>query len=133
MKIENKKIAEYLYKSIYVHDFYKKAMNIGFWEDSPENESGKLSSFIELAKIESLEEIDELLQSHERVFLEFLSFILQRNKLRWRATRGLLCGLIILVKFHNSFSVEQMIEMGWDETHAKNVMQAANIFGPKIS
>jgi hypothetical protein len=133
MELSKEKIVDYLYNSNKLFYFYKHAMNIGFWPDFPRNEASELAHIMEIAGISELSIVDKLLEINQKVMVEYISHILGGGKYKWRATLGWLCGLVLIVRYSDSFSVEKLIELDWAEENAITVMAAARLFGPRIS
>ena len=133
MELRKEQIISYLYHSDELFYFYRHAMNAGFWPDFPGDEADELAHFIEIAGISDLTTVDKLLEINQKVLVEYISHILDKGRYKWRATLGWLCGLVLIAKYSDSFSVEKLVELGWAEENAINVIAAARLFGPRLS
>lgn len=132
MTLTRDQIIDYVYNSEPVIEFYHSAMEIGFWPDFPDDyQIESLAWYLDSAKVNDVKEIDELLIKYKETLNRYIAHIYENRKYPWRVTPGFLCGLALIVKFPESFTVDNLVENGWDKDMASIVIAAANRYGSK--
>ncbi|WP_445619915.1 hypothetical protein ACUN8C_14725 [Kushneria sp. Sum13] len=132
MTFSKDQIVEYVYNSKPVMEFYGFAMATGFWPDFPDYQLEIIVWYLDAAEISDIEKIDEILVKHEGVLKEFVAHIYANRKTFWRVTPVFLCVLAIILRFPKPFTVEKLVQNGWDKDLATIVSTAANKFNERL-
>lgn len=121
-------VTEYISNSDPVRKLYRLAMDKGFWPDFPDYKLEKLIGYLEIAKIENIGTIDDLIMKDFSVIQKFIAEVFTRrvNGRNWRLNSVFLCELVLILKYPQIFNREFLIENGWDEEIAEVVLGAVN-------
>lgn len=128
MTFTRDQLIDYLYNSEPVISFYRSAMGIGFWPDFPDYKVEELEWYLENTKIEDIKIIDTILRKHKETLNRYIAYIYAKRINTWRVTPGFLCALVLIVKFPQLFTEDNLVEKGWDKSLAKIVLSSAKIF-----
>lgn len=126
-------IVQHIYESKPVIALYHYAMTVGFWPDFPDHQLESIAKFLEIVEITDINKIDELLTKHENTLRRYIAHIYANRKNPWRVTPIFLCELALIAKFVNSFTVENLVENGWDEDISRIIILAAEKFSPELA
>lgn len=126
MGFTEKQLKEHIYNSSSVVGLYHFAMSIGFWPDSP-HPADRLATFLAAAEVDSIEEIDNILELHRDAMERFVANVYENRLSAWRVTPEFLCELALLLKYPHIFTEERLVEeMEWNSELAKVVLTAAH-------
>lgn len=132
MKFTKDQIVQYVYNSKPAIKLYHASMAIGFWPDFPENGIENLSWFLENLEISNINSVDELLTNNEDTLKRYIAHIYANRNNPWRVTPGFLCELALIAKHPKSFTIEKLVDHGWDKDIASIIISAADKFGENI-
>lgn len=133
MSFTKDQIIQYVYNSKPAIKFYHSSMAIGFWPDFPDYQIESLSWFLEILKISDINSIDELLTNNEEILKRYIAHIYANRKSPWRVTPGFLCELALIANHPKSFTIENLVEHGWNKDIASIIISAANKFSENIA
>ncbi len=133
MSFTKDQIVQYLYNSKPAINLYDYSIAIGFLSDFPDHKIESLSWFLETLEIGDINSIDELLTNNEETLKRYIAHIDANKKYPWRVTPGFLCELALIAKHPNSFTIENLIEHGWEKDTASIIICAANKFSQDIA
>ena len=133
MPFNKEEIITYTFNSNHVISLYRSAIGVGFWPDFPDYQIESLSWFLDAAKLNELSEIDTLIKDNKEIITRYIAHIYAGSSKPWRVTPGFLCKLVLIAKYPDAFSVEKLIEHGWDIDIAESILLSANKFAPYIA
>ena len=132
MTLTTNDIAEYISNSDSVKRLYRLALDQGFWPDFPDYRIGKLSGYLEAAKIEDITTIDNLVSENFPVIQKFVAeiFAHRKNGQPWRLNSVFLCELVLILKYPKIFGRDFLAQNDWDEEIAEIISKAAIRLSP---
>lgn len=118
-------IVKYTTSSDQVKLLYRWAMDAGFWPDFPDYQIADLGSRLEVAGINDINTIDNLITENAIAIKQFIGDICSNRKNCWRLNSGFLCELVLILKYPSIFTKEYLVENRWDEEIAQIVLASA--------
>jgi len=115
-------IKRFINDSEKVRYLYGKAMDIGFWEDSPDHRIENFAAYLQKSGINNLNEIEGIIDRSDTELIEYLKRIYSTRTLPWRVSTPFLCELLLTREFPSMFDFDFLTAHGFDHDRAKAVL-----------
>ncbi|MEN5047104.1 GTP pyrophosphokinase [Pseudomonas koreensis] len=134
--IDSFSLSHYLKKSGLVQDLYGHAKRAGFVFDQPRSsDSDPLSGLIQICNLAGLSTITDFVEQLEEVSPFARDYLNQQYNANlnagrsiWYASSTFICQLLIILKHPNEISKEKLVEFGWGNDMAAQVLRVARQF-----
>lgn len=133
MMLNTEQIIDFTQQSEKVQNLYKFARQIGFYGDFEDYQAENLNWFIQISRLNNLEQINEIIGIHEELLKNYIKEIHENRIYRWRVNPAFICVLCLIAKYNTIYTVENLVEQKWEKDIASIVLNAAANFNKNLA